>query len=131
MPTNLSTRKTPCGESLFVRNLLCLCDLQNLFSFFRCSNISHLAADFSGRFFPDVVELGAANFRALDHLNFIYHGRIERENFFHAHTGGNVSDSKSGPRFPAVFARQDQALKSLQTSLALLHNFLPNAHSIS
>ena len=41
--------------------LLCFCFRNHFFNFFRHSNISHLTADFFGRFFSDVVELGAAN----------------------------------------------------------------------
>src|SRR3989338_6609185 len=59
------------------------------------------------------VELGAARARAAQHLDLVYHRRVEREYLFNPHARGDAAHRKGRPCLGAVLDRKDSALKRL------------------
>lgn len=93
-------------------------------------HFAHVVTDFFGGFVADVIELGAADFRAADHVNLINHRRIERIDALDTDAVNDFTDGEGGASFGAVLPRQNEAFEGLQAGLVFLADFLPNANSI-
>lgn len=116
-----------------LRNLLGFCDLglSRFLNILRQAEIPHLAGDFLSGLLADVVELGAADLSALQHLDAVDNRREEGENLLYPDTGGDTADGKGRPGFGAVLPREDETLEGLETGLPLLLDLLPDADGVA
>ena len=69
----------------------------------------HLATNFFGGFFANMIKLGAANFGSANYFNFFHQRRIYRKNSFHSHAFNRPPHRKSGARFFAMRFKEIEA----------------------
>src|SRR5207249_1276643 len=84
------------------------------------------------RFAPEltqIVELSATDLRRADHVDFVDHARVNRENPFHAVTEADLAYSEAG--LGTASACDYHPFKRLQPFLIPFFDFHVNAHGVA
>ncbi len=80
--------------------------------------VSHLAADFLGCLFSDVVELGSAHFRSADHFDLVDHRRVQGKYPLDSDTLGYFSDGEGSSCFASMLSGKNQSFEDLGSGLS-------------